>query len=508
MYKWLLVVLLNSAQFELLANESTANAMMHESMEFVSSVFQTDHRFVPPVAAKVQGALGLTFYRAIEEKTASETEQEVILWAAATSLLDSLLYPLSATNQRTWAHLSQAKRELFQTLLPKSERLLLEEKGRQIGQAVFKQVINQQGRLADLTIYDSGFNPEAQFGKWSLLVSQTAILPYWGDGETFFKQNKQRLIAPPPPVSLKADSPFFLAATEVMETVDGLTPAQKALSFYWSDGAATLTPPGHSMGILIRLLKQKQTSVAFTAKAYALAGLSMSDALQACWFNKYHYNLVRPLPFIKEFISPTWKTAVPTPPFPEYPSGHATQAGAFAKVIEYLFGVDQVLEDNNTMHIPNQVSTYLNADALSREVAQSRLYGGIHYRFSNEAGLQLGRDVAKDVIDAFFVKPDMQSTINNDSTLLRHTSKVGVFTIQLKGVEYIKLLSMTGLEIRTMKMTSQLLDLSEMKGDAFGIQFYDRANTLIGEGVFSMTPPRDPKTDHPHSVESLKLIRQ
>ena len=38
-------------------------------------------------------------------------------------------------------------------------------------------------------------------------------------------------------------------------------------------------------------------------------------------------------------------------------------------------------------------------DEWAREVSDSRIYGGVHYRFSNEAGEQIGRRAARMVLD-------------------------------------------------------------------------------------------------------------
>ena len=65
-----------------------------------------------------------------------------------------------------------------------------------------------------------------------------------------------------------------------------------------------------------------------------------------------------------------------TPPFPSYVSGHSSTSGAASTVLAAFFPAD---------------ATRLRA--MAEEAAVSRLYGGIHYRSDNEAGLALGRRV-------------------------------------------------------------------------------------------------------------------
>src|ERR1043166_6037609 len=105
------------------------------------------------------------------------------------------------------------------------------------------------------------------------------------------------------------------------------------------------------------------------ARALALASTAMSDAMTACWDAKFFYWLERPIS-----ADTTLRTAISTPPFPSYPSGHSTQSAAAAEVFAYLF--------------PDRAEYYR---AKADEASHSRVLAGIHYRFDIEAGEALGR---------------------------------------------------------------------------------------------------------------------
>jgi membrane-associated phospholipid phosphatase len=79
---------------------------------------------------------------------------------------------------------------------------------------------------------------------------------------------------------------------------------------------------------------------------------------------------------IRRLIDRSWPSYITTPPFPAYVSGHSTTSGAAATVLGAFFP-DQARE----------------LDAMAEEAAISRLYGGIHFRSDNEAGLELGHRV-------------------------------------------------------------------------------------------------------------------
>jgi membrane-associated phospholipid phosphatase len=76
-------------------------------------------------------------------------------------------------------------------------------------------------------------------------------------------------------------------------------------------------------------------------------------------------------------------TAVPLPPHPSYPSAHSCISGAMTETVALLF--------------PRERS---RAEALASEAGLSRVYGGLHYLFDSDAGLQLGRDVAAKAVAA------------------------------------------------------------------------------------------------------------
>jgi membrane-associated phospholipid phosphatase len=79
---------------------------------------------------------------------------------------------------------------------------------------------------------------------------------------------------------------------------------------------------------------------------------------------------------IRREIDPAWLPLLPTPPFPSYVSGHSSTSGAASVVL--------------AAYVP---AAARRLHSLAREAAASRLYGGIHFRSDNEAGLTLGRAV-------------------------------------------------------------------------------------------------------------------
>jgi hypothetical protein len=139
------------------------------------------------------------------------------------------------------------------------------------------------------------------------------------------------------------------------------------------------------------VLRRRDASLARAAEVYAKVGIAVCDAFIACWYQKYVYNLLRPVTYIRRLVDPTWLPVLVTPPFPEYTSGHSVQSGAAFQVLTDLFGqsyafVDHTHDDRG--FAPRSFGSFLEA---AEEAAISRLYGGIHFRSAIVNGVTQGR---------------------------------------------------------------------------------------------------------------------
>jgi membrane-associated phospholipid phosphatase len=137
------------------------------------------------------------------------------------------------------------------------------------------------------------------------------------------------------------------------------------------------------------------------ARLLALLNLSIADAAIACWDAKYRYVFWRPITAIRSGIAgvdpdPAWVPWLDffpagTPAHPEYPSAHSTMSGAAAFVLAAEFGENTAF--SVTSEIRPGTRMFSSFTVATSEIADARVFGGIHYRTSCVLGDSLGRAV-------------------------------------------------------------------------------------------------------------------
>ncbi|MHA4846186.1 phosphatase PAP2 family protein [Flavitalea antarctica] len=149
------------------------------------------------------------------------------------------------------------------------------------------------------------------------------------------------------------------------------------LAYYWA------ASPGFD--IWTELANQKifeyhlDNNTPACARIYALLNVAMHDVSIAIMDAKYAYWGTRPI-----LYDTTFRPLVSTPPFPGYPSGHATASSTASTVLQYFF--------------PGDAAQFKKT---AQECADSRFYAGIHFKTDNEVGLVLGKKVGDYIVETW-----------------------------------------------------------------------------------------------------------
>jgi hypothetical protein len=184
--------------------------------------------------------------------------------------------------------------------------------------------------------------------------------------------------------------------------------AETDVGRFWAD------PPAVQSQRALRLYAERQRLDAIgAARLLALTNTASADALIACADAKFHFNFWRPFSAIPRAADdgkartapdPAWTPLVPTPNFPEYPSNHSCATTAIVTVIDGLNGSSPfrltISSYRGTPPVLSETQTFASAQQVIDDVANGRVWGGLHYRFSTTDGTEIGRAVAARVLSA------------------------------------------------------------------------------------------------------------
>jgi len=210
-------------------------------------------------------------------------------------------------------------------------------------------------------------------------------------------------VAPPPPLA----SERYARDYEEVRRLGGRsskerTPEQTLIARYRQ---------GYDLSPMIRYASDRPgRRQVDNARLVAVYQMAMDDAVQAMIIEKIHYNYWRPITAIRNGDrdgnggtqhDPEWVPLLGTPNFQEYPCGHCTAAAVQAEVLKLAASLPagtpvRVAAGGNPNMVVQTVGSW---DELVRQVSDSRIYGGVHYRFSNEAGEEIGRRVARIAVE-------------------------------------------------------------------------------------------------------------
>jgi hypothetical protein len=152
-----------------------------------------------------------------------------------------------------------------------------------------------------------------------------------------------------------------------------------------------------------QLLRRRHASLLGEARVLALMNMAQCDGAIAVWEAKNFYDTWRPITAIRAAdtdgnpattADPTWVPLITTPPFQEYPSGHAGVSSSGAGMLASFFG-GRTHFFLTSPAFPGERRRFRSfADAL-QDVADARTFAGIHFRPASEDSITLGQRIAR-----------------------------------------------------------------------------------------------------------------
>ena len=375
--------------------------------------------YMPPVAARAFAYVGVTAHEALASgnpalrslagqltglaplpaRVPGDHDEPCVLHAALNAVVLGLFANTGPTGQRAMQKMGEIMGGTSSDGIAADVAARSVAHGQSIAAHILAWAATDGGDKVENLGFPAEYTPGVQPQDWvptsAVRLQQAPLLPGWGTNRPFALTDIAALDAPAHPVyDEAAESDFFGFAREVYETGKALTDQQKLIARFWSDDAMlTPTPAGHWISIVMQIADRDALPVEVISAALAKLGVAQADAFISCWSTKYRYNLLRPVTYIRRHIDKAWEPLLITPPFPEYTSGHSCQSGAASTVLTAVFGDSFAFDDATHEDDGLPVRSFPSFAAAAEEAAMSRLYGGIHFRFGNEAGLAQGRAV-------------------------------------------------------------------------------------------------------------------
>lgn len=206
-------------------------------------------------------------------------------------------------------------------------------------------------------------------------------------------------------------SDFYSEGMEVYRIAANATKEQIGIADFWDCNAfeifpeghrdnviKKMSPGGHWMNIVSIACRQDNANMEKSAYAYALAATALFEGFIHTWAMKYKFKALRPETYLQNIGYPDFRPYLQSPPFPEYPSGHAVISMSAAMVLSSIFGSACKFTDDTELPWGIPSRTFPSFANAAEEAGISRFYGNIHYRYSCVDGSKIGAIIGNDLL--------------------------------------------------------------------------------------------------------------
>lgn len=366
------------------------------------------HSTPPPIAARTLAMAHVAIFDAIN--SIDHRHQHFRVYVPDSPQASREAAALEAA-YRVLMHVYPADRADLERELQENLEHLPSQTGRsegvRLGKLVAERVI--AWRAGDGSEASVRYTARNEPGRWRPTPPdyQAALLPQWARVTPFAIDSASQFRPADPP---ELNSERYARDLEEVQMVGAVnspvrTDEETEIAHFWADGARTVTPPGHWNQIAQTVARQQRLSVVEQARLFALLNVALADAALVCWDMKYHCDLWRPVTAIREADTdgndqtkpdPDWRPLLQTPPFPTCTSGHSTFSGAAAEMLALFFGRDDIRFTSISDATP-RLRSFASFSQAAQEAGRSRIYGGIHFEFDNQAGLASGQALSQHI---------------------------------------------------------------------------------------------------------------
>ena len=270
------------------------------------------------------------------------------------------------------------------------------DRGVTAGQAEARRVLAERaGDGLDTASVDRGWTAPAAAPGVYQLTGGPAVRAGLADAKPFLLRAKDQFDPGPPPSLPSTRGVEALAEVRSLggATSASRTPVQTDTARFWAQSSLlTYTQ------VLRQVIAASDRSLAWQARLVAGFHTIQIDQQIAIHAAKYRYLFWRPVTAIQTGSvgrDPNWTPLISTPRHPEYPSGHAGYGGTAEVVLGALASPEpQDAVSASSATNGGAVHSWTSWAAITNETIDARVWEGVHFRFSDDVGAQVGREVA------------------------------------------------------------------------------------------------------------------
>jgi PAP2 superfamily len=251
--------------------------------------------------------------------------------------------------------------------------------------------------------YTPGTNP----GDWQPTPPDflPAFRPGLGQVATFgIQRAAQFRTEPPPPIQSRKYARDYNDVKEVGAVNSTERPADRTDVARFSE---VTDADGFYYPAARQVTMAQGKTLSQNARIFALLAMAIWDGAVACFESKYHFNYWRPVTAIRAGETDgnaktepdfDWQPLIFTPPFPSYPSGHASFGAAARVILEQAFGEDGHSIKLTNPKLPEIVLHYTSFKQITDDIDDGRVFGGVHFWFDQEAGARQGKRIGEYIL--------------------------------------------------------------------------------------------------------------
>ena len=359
----------------------------------------------PPVMARVMATMHGAMHDAVNSIDPRYEHYRFPVSAPAGASKDAAA---AAAAHAVLTVLVPAQRMSFDTALAASLGKIPDGQAKSDGIAVGKAVAEKMlaWRATDGFNAKASDNPGTAPGTWQRTPPAMApgVLPQLGAVTPFVLKSAGQFPAKARPALTSAEFARDLNEVKSLGARNSTTRTadQTAVAIFWAGNEVPM------LNAAARAAAQgRNLSVNDNARLFALLHMAGADATIAVFKIKYEQNYWRPVTAIRNAASAgnpavtadsNWEPLLITPPHPEFPSGHCIVTGAAAQVLREFFGSDQVKFSYVAPHGLGTMRSYTSFSQIEKEMEDARVWGGIHFRSTDEESTELGRNIGTHAI--------------------------------------------------------------------------------------------------------------